>query len=173
MWGNHVVHIDGRLNLGDEKKVAAIDFHDPEHTVVQATGPGGNVYPALQISDVIHQRGWATMLAAEQLCASACTYIWLSGRRSVIQRGALLCFHQVSDGNTHQPLPEVNPYLASRLVEYGLTRQQAWALVNAAPPEDARCMNPIWSMLLGFHPQSVFTFGAVNACRAKFCRALP
>jgi hypothetical protein len=46
MWGNHVVHIDGWLNLGDEKKVAAIDFHDPEHTVVQATGRGGYMYPA-------------------------------------------------------------------------------------------------------------------------------
>jgi hypothetical protein len=38
---NAVVGLPEELGpMGDEKKVAAIDFHDPEHTIVEATGRG-------------------------------------------------------------------------------------------------------------------------------------
>jgi hypothetical protein len=125
------------------------------------------------IAETIHQRGWRTMIRVGQVCVSACTYIWLSGRHSIMQRGASLCFHQAFDSETLKPVPEINPILADRLVDYGLTKQQAWALLNAAPPEDARCMNLIWGLSLGFRPQVVFTIGGLSACQAKFCQAIP
>ena len=101
------------------------------------------------------------------------TCIWLVGRHSVIQRTAHLCFHQAYQAMTYRTDPELNALLVNKFVSYGLTQQQAVGLVNAAPPEDARCMNLIWGLLLGFKPQPVFAIGALRACQAKFCQALP
>jgi hypothetical protein len=112
-------------------------------------------------------------LGLDQECISACTYIWLAGKHSVIQRSALLCFHQAYDATTHRTDPEFNAFLANKFVWYGLTQQQAVGLVNAAPPEGAQCVNLIWGLLLGFQPQVVFAIGALSACQAKFCQALP
>jgi hypothetical protein len=114
-----------------------------------------------------------TWLAAGEECSSACTFIWLAGKHSVIQRTARLCFHQAYDVTTHTTNTELNAFIANKLVWYGLTQQQAIGLVNAAPPEGAQSMNLLWGLLLGFQPQIVFAIGALSACRAKFCQALP
>ena len=65
----------------------------PPPIYVHATGPGGSVAPALEIADAIHFLNLTTWLAAGEECFSACTYIWLAGSYSVIQRTAHLCFH--------------------------------------------------------------------------------
>jgi hypothetical protein len=173
IWGRHIIHIDGQINSGDEKKLAAINFPDPENTSVRPNGPGGLVEPALLMARTISERGWSTLLIAGDLCASACTYIWLAGKHSVIQRGAFLCFNSPSDTKSRQPMPEIEGLIVEELLHYGLTKQQAWALIRAAPPEDSRCMNLIWGMQLQFHPQTVFAAGGALACRAKFCQAVP
>jgi hypothetical protein len=113
------------------------------------------------------------MLPQADTCASACTYIWLSGRHAVIQRNAALCFHQAYDPNTHQADPEFDKFLAEYLERRGLTARQAWALATAAPPEDTRCATEWWAMQLGFQPQIVFTFNAMGQCQSKFCLAVP
>jgi Clp protease len=196
------INIDGRIYPGDEKKFEAVleryakSYLDawkdwfacgfsagdkgkckaeppPPPVYIHATGPGGSVAAALEIADTVHILKLTTWLAAGEECESACTFIWLAGKHSVIQRTARLCFHQAYDPTTNRTDPELNAFLADKFVWYGLTQQQAIGLVNAAPPEGARCMNLIWGLLLGFQPQVVFAIGALSACQAKFCQALP
>jgi hypothetical protein len=154
-------------------KASARRNHPPPPVYIHATGPGGSVAAALEIADTVHILKLTTWLAAGEECESACTFIWLAGKHSVIQRTARLCFHQAYDPTTNRTDPELNSFLADKFVWYGLTQQQAIGLVNAAPPEGARCMNLIWGLLLGFQPQVVFAIGALSACQAKSCQALP
>ena len=79
-------------------------------------------------------------------------------------------FHRPYDTRSGQPMPEREGLLVEELLHYGLIRQQTWALIRAAPPEVARCMNLIWGWQLQFHPQTVFTIGGALACRARFCQ---
>jgi len=91
----------------------------------------------------------------------------------VIQRNTPLCFHQSSDPETGKTHPEVNEYIAGRLQTFGLTAHQARSLINAAPPENARCATEWWAALLGFRPQIVPTPLAMRSCQSKFCLAVP
>ena len=177
-WGFHSIHIDGAIEEGDEKRFAAIDFHDPEHTLVHASGPGGPITAAFDIADTITRRGWSTFLTVDDgQCASACAFIWLSGKHAIIQRNSDLCFHRVYDGRTGQPIgPEGDAFVAKKLIEYGLNREQAWALATAARPSDCRNAMEWWARQLGFRWRQFWTPIAVRSCLAqplKFCLAAP
>jgi hypothetical protein len=87
----------------------------------------------MAIASIISARGFDTMLTRDdEVCGSACAYIWLSGRHAVVQRGAALCFHQAYDPTTGLPNPEVNARVAKQIQGYGLTR-------NQAPNKEAAC----------------------------------
>jgi hypothetical protein len=130
-------------------------------------------YSALLIGASIWDRGLSTFIANYDTCNSACAWIWFGGRRSVIQRNAEMCFHQAYNSKTGQTSPEVSEAIVGVLKHYGLTDYQARALVNAAPPESARCATEAWAFRLGFHPQIVPTPFAVRTCQSKFCLAVP
>jgi hypothetical protein len=172
--GGVIIHIDGAINLGDDQQFDRIASRYPSATtIVEPNSSGGNVYSALLISAAIWDRGLSTWLANYDTCNSACAWIWFGGRRSVIQRNAEMCFHQPYNSKTGQTSPEVSEAIVGVLKHYGLTDYQARALVNAAPPESARCATEGWAFRLGFHPQIVPTPFAVRTCQSKFCLAVP
>jgi membrane-bound ClpP family serine protease len=174
VWGGVIIHINGFINWGDEQKFAHIASRYPAGTLVDLDSRGGFIGPALDIADIISARGFDTMLTVnDEVCASACAYIWLSGRHAVVQQNSLLCFHQGRDATTGQPSPEANEMVARRIQAYGLNRNQAWKLANAAPPENVRCATEWWAAQLGFDPQIVPTFYAMRFCQSKFCLAKP
>jgi hypothetical protein len=173
-WGGANIHITGFVNVGDEKRFARIASQYPVGTIVELDSQGGNLGAAIDIADIISARGFDTMLTADaEMCGSACAYIWLSGRHAVVQRNALLCFHQAYDPATMETSPEVNEFVARHIQTYGLNRRQAWALANAAPPDNARCATEWWAAQLGFDPQIVPTPYAMRFCQSKFCLAKP
>jgi hypothetical protein len=49
----------------------------------------------------------------------------------------------------------------------------AAGLINAAPPESARCATEWWAIRLGFRPQIVPTPFAMRSCQSKFCLTMP
>jgi hypothetical protein len=173
LLGGVIIHIDGDINLNDEQRFARIASQYPSGTVVEPDSLGGIVGPALGISDLIWKRGFDTMLMSYDVCASACTLIWLSGRHSVIQRNTPLCFHQAYNSQNGETSSEANEYIAAHLQAYGLTAHQARALINAAPPESARCATEWWAIRLGFRPQIVPTPFAMRSCQSKFCLTMP
>jgi hypothetical protein len=173
-FGGTIIHIDGTINFGDEKKFAAFTHYDPATTIVQLDSLGGSVVSAVEIGRMIWARGYTTVLMKQNVCSSACTLIWLSGRHSIIQRYTPLCFHEAFDNRTGQSNEDANSYIMAHLKTVGLTDRQASALVHAAPPSSARCATEWWASQLGFTPQIVTSIlGGHRACQAKFCLSMP
>ena len=122
---------------------------------------------------MIWKRGYTTLVTREGYCASACTFIWLSGRKSAIQVGSPLCFHEAFDKNTFQTNEEANVLIVAYLKTVGLTDKQAWTLTHAAPPAEHRCATTWWARELGFTWQEYpYPLGTAT-CPARFCVGKP
>ncbi len=123
---------------------------------------------------MIWQRGYTTLVFRDNgSCLSACTIIWLSGRKSAIQRHSVLCFHQAFNIQTHQPDPKADEYIMAHLKTVGLTDKQAWALTHAAPPNDCRMAVEWWARELGFDFK-YYPYGlGTAACSARWCVGTP
>jgi hypothetical protein len=94
-FGWPTIHINGTILQGDEDKFARIAARYGEGTVVSLDSRGGDVVVAVSIGQKIWTRNFDTWLSANaEMCGSACTYIWLSGRHAVVQLNSALCFHQ-------------------------------------------------------------------------------
>jgi hypothetical protein len=176
-FGGTIIHIDGPIYLGDEKKFAAYTQYDPESTVVQLNSLGGNVVASLEIGRMIWARGYTTWLNNQSVCASACAFIWFSGRHAIVQRYSTLVFHEPYDPETGKPSPvELDNYILAYLQSVGLTAKQARAILYAAPPgpDSGRYATEGWARQLGFEPQIVTSIlGGNRACQAKFCLSVP
>lgn len=169
--GTTVIRIVGTIQPGDEQKFAR--FNHP-YAVVRPSGPGGVIGPAVEIGKMIWKRGYTTLVNRQDGgCASACTIIWLSGRKSAIQINSILEFHTAYDKNTMQPSEEANQYLMDHLMSVGLTRRQASALTHAAPPQGVRDATLWWARELGFEWQNYLSYFGTASCSARWCVGRP
>jgi hypothetical protein len=174
VWGIPVVDIDGEIELGDAKKFSR--FLGSEGATVRLNSMGGNVAAAIEIGEMVWKRGYTTLVARDNgPCASACTYIWLSGRKSAIQQNSLLCFHQAYNLITGQPDAAGDQLIMDHLKSVGLTNRQAWALTHAAPPDPNNCRAAMewWARELGFQYQVYPSFLGTRACSARWCVGKP
>jgi hypothetical protein len=76
----------------------AIDFRQAlnEHdikTLVLAS-PGGSVETGLLVADKVNDKGISTYIADSQICASACSYIFLAGKNRIAGSNSQLGVHQ-------------------------------------------------------------------------------
>jgi hypothetical protein len=171
--------ISGIINEDDVKHFAWLTTNYPAGTIVWLDGPGGKADPMLDIGDIIHQRGfstatsWANRYGPDGYCASACALLFLTGRHAIIGRNSLLVFHQGSING--QPIDdELNAIMADRIIKWGgLTRDQIWTLLHAAPPSGGRPGTEAWALALGIRfcyvPVAV---GMWRSCGCKFCVAI-
>jgi hypothetical protein len=171
LLGTTIIHIDGVIQFSDEKKFAPLNYN---YAVVWLASEGGNVYSAIEIGRMVWKRGYTTLVTREDYCASACTLIWLSGRKSAIQVRSALCFHEASDKTTGAAADEdVNSYIIAHLKSVGLTDKQAWMLTHAAPPRGLRCATEWWAHQLGFEWQAYLSYFSSASCSARWCEGKP
>jgi hypothetical protein len=90
-----VIIISGEIN-----EATVIDFENQVRTaqgetLVELSGPGGLVAPALQIGNRIRKLGFSTIVPAGKQCASACVLIWFSGQERYMSRFGRLLVHSV------------------------------------------------------------------------------
>jgi hypothetical protein len=172
-WGGTYLFVVGDILPGDERRFAS--FNPVPPVFVRPISLGGSVAPALAIADLIHARGYNTLVENNDGgCASACTIIWLSGRHVIIENSGLVAFHSCFNTVTQQDDMKCNTEIASHLVRFGYTRYQAWALATATPHESFRLGTKQWAYALGFRWQTLnYAFGGANACTAKFCLLWP
>ena len=169
-WGTTIIRIDGMIQPGDEKQFARLKY---DNAVVRLSGPGGAVGPAVEIGKMIWKRGYTTLVnRRDGGCASACTIIWLSGRKSAVQINATLAFHSAYVGETGQVSEEANAYIMDHLMSVGLTQKQAWALTHAAPPQGERDATLWWARELAFTWQEYFSINTA-LCSARWCVGRP
>jgi hypothetical protein len=90
-----LIIITGRLNDGDEKRFNLVMQRYSKGAVLLMS-PGGNLLTGLEIGRIIRMRNFATGVAPETRCASACALAWLGGTQRFMSSNSLIGFHAVS-----------------------------------------------------------------------------
>jgi hypothetical protein len=76
---------------------------------------GGLIGPAMQIGELIRQRGMATFVPGERTCASACALIWVAGFPRFVGDTPQIGFHAAYDQDTGQAAGAGNAILGAYL----------------------------------------------------------
>jgi hypothetical protein len=93
---DRVITVSGELVKGDADKFhMAISGFD--HLLVELNSPGGLLEEGLIIGREIRARHFATGVAPDWECSSACAFAWLAGTPRVAARSATIMFHHPWD----------------------------------------------------------------------------
>ena len=108
----HRLSLTGDLGWGSAKALTqAIDAH-PELQLIELDSTGGVVHEANVMADLIQKRNLDTLVRGK--CASACTELFLSGRRRFVGPDARFGFHQSGyAGRKHDTVWSITEYESS------------------------------------------------------------
>lgn len=127
--------IEGRINLGDERRFRNLVSRMREPPPVLLRSPGGNMYASLIIGSLVRELGLPTIVPPGAECASGCALIWLAGSRRFADPSAAIGFHSVSvhrRGVAH-PSEFGNGVVMRYLAALGFSPRTARELVSAPP----------------------------------------
>lgn len=130
-----VIIVTGTIEPNDE-----VEFNRIAATTTQAivllNSEGGAVLPALEIGRSIRLKGFATAVASDTLCASACALTWLAGTPRLAGQSANIGFHAsyIVKNGTPSETGVGNALIGAYLNQLGLS-QNAIVFVTSAPPE--------------------------------------
>lgn len=104
--------------------------------VVLLNSEGGSVLPALEIGRAIRLKGFATAVADDTLCASACALTWLAGTPRLVGKTAHIGFHAsyVVNNGAASESGVGNALVGAYLNQIGLP-QSTIVFVTSAPPQ--------------------------------------
>ena len=120
--------IDGELPSAVARLLAA----NPQVVRVELTSGGGYMAAGARVGEMIRRRGLATR--SVQICASACTVIFVAGRERELASGARLGFHTPQALGFGRNWDSVEPFL-ERLRQLG-AGERFMRRVQDTPPED-------------------------------------
>lgn len=109
---------------------------------------GGSLTDGLKIGEFISQKGFTTTVRDGNTCASACGYMWLSGKQRSIEGQAQVGFHSAFDPAHETISPEGNAYVGFILAKLGFSEMVA-AYVTEAAPRRMRWLTPNDARFLG------------------------
>lgn len=136
-----VIHIDGRVEMGDADRFKSAVAEARAATVVLAS-PGGILSEGLQIGEMIRERGFGTVVKEGEACASACGFIWLGGTRKSVEKDGRVGFHAVYLGTEGNPVSsDGNALAGAYMARLGYT-DLAIIYATEAPPSDIRWLTP-------------------------------
>jgi hypothetical protein len=144
-----IVSVKGQITSGD-----ADEFYDAVSQLKRATvlleGPGGLVSEALRIGAKIRIRGFATMVAPDAGCYSACGIIWVSGARRYMSPTSRIGFHAAFKEERGEYLESgvANAEIGSFLTHLGL-RIEAIRFFTIAGPNEYLLLTPARARALG------------------------
>lgn len=127
----------------------AIARHGSEKFAIDVwlEGPGGNLDEAMKLGRLIYDLGFATLVAEDEECASACALIWIAGARLYMHPDARIGFHQAYTGDG-DPTITGNGAVGYFLAEVGVKRGVV-SYVLSAPPEDMTWLTPTIAEAIG------------------------
>jgi hypothetical protein len=174
MWGGTKINLSGPILHGDDVEFKAVADKISGDAVVILNSRGGYIVPAINIGRMVRDRGFSTLVTVPTgPCASSCTYIWLAGRHSIVQRNSILAFHAPSLFG--HATPEGSAFVAAYLRQLGLTEDQILYAIGT-PPQMAQVAMEADAAALGIHPQMIpldGLLGGWKACKSKYCLVLP
>jgi hypothetical protein len=136
--GGTYVFVSGELKKGDGEKFSAYVkdlFGTPVGIVLNS--PGGMLGDGILIGAIVNDQKWNTSVPSENVCASACTFIWLAGGRRFAGQSAHIGFHGVYDEKTKRPIAAGNAVAGAYLRDLGLSYTAiAWMMAKPADKTD-------------------------------------
>ena len=90
------LQLKGPLGMGDATRVLQVLASADKVRLVEIESPGGRLYEARRIAEVIRDRAWQTRATGN--CESACTLVFMAGSSRQLMPGAQLGFHRAFAG---------------------------------------------------------------------------
>jgi hypothetical protein len=136
--GLNMITIEGSIVSGDAEQFrnAVLRVSSPQNTVVILKSPGGLLFDALQIGELIHTDGLSTLVPDGVVCASACADIWLAGSKRLISPDGRVGFHAAYDENGNEN-GRGNAIVGAYLTRLGLGYSAVSFMTEAAPDDMA------------------------------------
>lgn len=106
---------------------------NPDLSIVILNSPGGKVYPAMVIAEMIHKHGLSTAVIEGSLCASACSIIFLAGKARLALGD--LGVHQISGVSDPSLTQSTISDIYSSLTTFG-THPKVIELMLKTPPDE-------------------------------------
>jgi hypothetical protein len=115
---------------------------------------GGLIGPAMQIGELVRQRGMSTFVPSERTCASACALIWVAGFPRIVGDTPQIGFHAAYDQDTGREVGAGNAVMGAYLRSLGFGYQAIHFMTHKGPtnlewltPDAAKEVGAAWSML--------------------------
>ncbi|MEM9278564.1 MAG: ATP-dependent Clp protease proteolytic subunit [Pseudomonadota bacterium] len=95
-----VLKVTGTISVGSSGTFAEKTRNIVEYIkVVELNSPGGSVSDALEISNLVREKGFATRVSDGALCASSCPLVLAGGKNRIAGEKAAIGVHQVYSSN--------------------------------------------------------------------------
>lgn len=144
-----VIHLKGEIEDGDAKEFERLIQGQSKVTVILES-PGGLVKEALRIGSIIRLRNFATKVAADSGCYSACGLIWIAAKRRYMTTSSQIGFHAAyrQVGDYLEESGEANAVIGSFLTHLGL-RVEAIRFFTRSGPHKLQLLTPFRARALG------------------------
>jgi hypothetical protein len=144
-----LIGIVGEIKASDAKKFIAAT-EQVNRAIVILKGPGGLVRDAIQIGAEVRLKGYATVVAADAGCFSACGLVWLSGARRYMSPSSQIGFHAAykKENGEYRESGVANAEIGSFLTHLGL-RIEAIRFFTIAGPDQFLMLTPERARALG------------------------
>ena len=133
---SNAVVITGDIDPTDDREFARVvgSLKDP---LIFLGSRGGSVIAAINIGKFIRMRGWSTVVAEDQMCASACGLIWLGGVNRFMAPTARIGFHAAYrvEGESQVESGAGNALVGAYLNALGLADRAILYITSPAPTE--------------------------------------
>lgn len=131
LQGDLTIIIEGEIKYGDDAIFREKANLTKGKALVHLESLGGNLDAALQIGEMIRQRGFATDAGGH--CTSACALIWLGGKPRFIGPNGKIGFHAVWNKTDGEVSAQGNAAVGMYAKGLGLSYPAAFYITSAAP----------------------------------------
>jgi hypothetical protein len=132
--GVPLVVVSGELQAGDAHRFRSLTSELSTAAVI-LEGPGGALREGLMIGRNISSLGFATGVAPNTVCASACALAWVAGSPRYMAPTSLIGFHAAWEDNGGQAVPSGvgNALVGAYLAEMGVEEKGIIFATSAGP----------------------------------------
>lgn len=128
-----LVSLTGKIGLGDFARFKAAAATTAGPISLFLTSNGGAMVEAMMIGELVRERKMTTFVLANDVCASACALIWLSGSDRIVEPKAAIGFHAASDAATGKESGAGSAMMGAFLMQLGYSYRAIEWVASAAP----------------------------------------
>jgi hypothetical protein len=138
-----LILVKGQLVKDDDVKFSTLADAQKTPAVVFLESRGGLVLAGLQIGRAIRRHGFATAVADNAVCASACAIAWMGGKQRFMGFYARIGFHAAMAPTPDKMVASslANGAIGSYYYEMGVTDPTVIAVLTTTPPQEMRWLS--------------------------------